>query len=212
MLLDWAIWCPAVAMAIFAPDLWAITLVFCVLSVVLAMPFVSSERLLRLLYVASAILVIGGISTMIDPVLPFEGVPALLVQGAAAFAAVFGAILCMFSIRQSHGRLSATLEETRAANDALRVSEQSLERKVDERTAELARSHHELGIARDAALQASRAKSEFLANMSHELRTPLNAIIGYCEMLQEEAARRRPGRAARRPRARSTRPVDTCWR
>ena len=87
MLLDWAMWCPAVAMATSVPDLWAITLVFCVLSVVLAMPFVSTERLLRLLYVASAILVIGGISTMIDPVLPFEGVPALLVQGAAAFAA-----------------------------------------------------------------------------------------------------------------------------
>ena len=94
MLLDWAMWCPAVAMAIFAPDLWPITLVFCVLSVVLAMPFVSSERLLRLLYVASAILVIGGISTMIDPVLPFEGVPALLVQGATASATgLVGAIL-----------------------------------------------------------------------------------------------------------------------
>ena len=136
MLLDWAMWCPAVAMAIFAPDLWAITLVFCVLSVVLALPFVSSERLLRLLYVASAILVIGGISTMMHPS-SVRGRASAVGAGAAAFAAGLpGAILCMFSIRQSHGRLSATLEETRAANDALRVSEQSLERKVDERTAE----------------------------------------------------------------------------
>ncbi len=45
----------------------------------------------------------------------------------------------------------------------------------------------ELELARDQALEASRAKSSFLANMSHELRTPLNAIIGYSEMLAEDA-------------------------
>ncbi|NWG14944.1 MAG: response regulator [Acidobacteria bacterium] len=49
------------------------------------------------------------------------------------------------------------------------------------------RAAEELALARDQALEASRAKSVFLANMSHELRTPLNAIIGYSEMLQEEA-------------------------
>ena len=36
----------------------------------------------------------------------------------------------------------------------------------------------ELRVARDAALDASRAKTEFLANMSHEIRTPMNGIIG----------------------------------
>ena len=181
-----AIWCPTLAMAIFAPALWALTVVFCILSVVLALPFVSRVHLLRLLITASGILVVGGASTMIDPPLPFNGVSDLLVKGMVGVAALVGAILCMFSIRQSNGRLTDTLDETRAVNDALRTSEQSLEQKVVERTAELAKSHEELGIARDAALQASRAKSDFLANMSHELRTPLNAIIGYGEMLQEE--------------------------
>jgi CheY-like chemotaxis protein/nitrogen-specific signal transduction histidine kinase len=52
---------------------------------------------------------------------------------------------------------------------------------------ERVKAQQDLALARDQALEASRAKSTFLANMSHELRTPLNAIIGYSEMLQEEA-------------------------
>ncbi len=42
-------------------------------------------------------------------------------------------------------------------------------------------------MARDQALEASRAKTAFLATMSHELHTPLNAIIGYGEIIGERA-------------------------
>ncbi len=56
-------------------------------------------------------------------------------------------------------------------SDELRRSYADLERKVEERTQQLA--------------VANRHKSEFLANMSHELRTPLNAIIGFSEALRE---------------------------
>ena len=53
----------------------------------------------------------------------------------------------------------------------LKASYAELERRVEERTAQLE--------------VANRHKSEFLANMSHELRTPLNAIIGFSEVLTE---------------------------
>lgn len=62
-----------------------------------------------------------------------------------------------------------------------------MEEQVRLRTEDLERALNDLAIARDQALDASRAKSTFLANMSHELRTPLNAIIGYSEMLLEDA-------------------------
>lgn len=38
-------------------------------------------------------------------------------------------------------------------------------------------------VARDAALEASRAKTAFLSRMSHELRTPLNAVLGFAQLL-----------------------------
>ena len=72
------------------------------------------------------------------------------------------------------------------------------------------RTQEELALARDAALEASRAKSAFVANMSHELRTPLNAIIGYSELLQEEVTEL--GEDALIPASRrSTGPAGTCW-
>ena len=42
-----------------------------------------------------------------------------------------------------------------------------------------------LRIARDQALEASRAKSQLLSKVSHELRTPLGGILGYAELLRD---------------------------
>jgi signal transduction histidine kinase len=58
----------------------------------------------------------------------------------------------------------------------LKESYADLERKVEDRTAEVQEKSRELETA-------NRHKSEFLANMSHELRTPLNAIIGFSEVI-----------------------------
>ena len=46
-------------------------------------------------------------------------------------------------------------------------------------------AHEALRIARDQALEASRAKSQLLSKVSHELRTPLGGILGYAELLHD---------------------------
>lgn len=100
-----------------------------------------------------------------------EGANAIIL---AMMAALFGAnaIMAARSGARSFGELiKSRLHAEEAAED--------MERRVEERTAQLA-------IATKRAQAANKAKSMFLANMSHELRTPLNAVIGYSEIIEED--------------------------
>ena len=73
-----------------------------------------------------------------------------------------------------HRRLMLAEQKARANLEQLN---RDLERRVEERTAELSLLNEELE-------EANRAKDIFLATLSHELRTPLTPVLGWINLLR----------------------------
>ena len=73
-----------------------------------------------------------------------------------------------------HRRLMLAEQKARADLQQLNLD---LERRIEERTAELKHLNAELA-------EANRAKDVFLATLSHELRTPLTPVVGWIKLLR----------------------------
>jgi signal transduction histidine kinase len=76
-----------------------------------------------------------------------------------------------------HRRLMLAEQDARAN---LELLNRELERRVEERTAELQRVNEELA-------RANNVKDVFFATLSHELRTPLTPILGWTKLLRSSA-------------------------
>ncbi|WP_255429127.1 response regulator [Ramlibacter albus] len=81
-------------------------------------------------------------------------------------------------LHDSAVQLQGYRAQVEADAQALQQANETLEARVQARTAELAAS-------REEALAAARAKAAFLATMSHEIRTPLNGVVGMSTLLAE---------------------------
>lgn len=74
----------------------------------------------------------------------------------------------------------AVTEQIIHLRSALQSANRNLERRVEERTAELQ-------TALERVSELSQLKANFISNISHELRTPLTHIKGYIELLITES-------------------------
>ena len=74
----------------------------------------------------------------------------------------------------------AVTEQIIQLRSALQAANRTLERRVEERTAELQK-------ALERVSELSQLKANFVSNISHELRTPLTHIKGYVELLVTES-------------------------
>ena len=122
------------------------------------------------------LLVIGLLAAVAASLLLARGMtrPIQALQAGAARIGA-GALDERIEVR-TNDELESLAEAFNAMAEQLRESYAGLERKINDRTKELAQANSLLAAV-------SQHKSEFLSRMSHELRTPLNAIIGFSDVL-----------------------------
>src|SRR5918993_4796127 len=93
---------------------------------------------------------------------------------------VLGQILIDLKLINRADLDQAVTEQIIHLRSALQAANRTLERRVEERTAELQK-------ALERVSELSQLKANFVSNISHELRTPLTHIKGYVELLVTES-------------------------
>ena len=122
------------------------------------------QQLLQVL--ESGVVVIAGI-------IPHAGPPGCLLLARTGAGATTQADAELVAILANH---LAVAVENSALFERSWAAQQDLERKVHERTRELADANTQL-------VRLNKAKSDFVSAVSHELRTPLAAVKGYAALL-----------------------------
>lgn len=99
-----------------------------------------------------------------------------LEQTAKGNAVLLGQALIDLKIIERAELDQAVTEQILQLRSALQAANRTLERRVEERTAELQK-------ALERVSELSQLKANFISNISHELRTPLTHVKGYLELL-----------------------------
>jgi signal transduction histidine kinase len=99
-----------------------------------------------------------------------------LEQTAKGNAVLLGQALIDLKIIERAELDQAVTEQILHLRSALQAANRTLERRVEERTAELQK-------ALERVSELSQLKANFISNISHELRTPLTHVKGYLELL-----------------------------
>lgn len=168
------------------------------LGVLYAIAIVMEEKNRGSYYLAFILLHIPAFYT-IDKVAPFTTTAELQSDFISIIVTVslLGLVVAIHALISTEKKLSGEFaehyislieaeEEIHRNTLQLEEARSQLERRVEERTIQLAQSLAREKAAKELAESASQAKMQFLANMSHEIRTPMNSILGFSELLASE--------------------------
>ena len=193
-------WFVTLVVGVLVPVVFPLIVLVAFLPLALIIPYGSRGMQVRAFALSGAIAALLAAVTFFPPLVSIAALPDTVVHTInVVFVPLLAALFCL-SLWGGFERLQDTHRELRVANASLQESEDSLERKVAERTAELEHSRAQLASARDEAVTANAAKSRFLAAASHDLRQPIHALRLFAEALGEGDDKLRMREMARRIR------------